>query len=261
MTRDLSTPPRELAGLTAVVTGASTGIGRATALELARGGAAVVVHARRSLEAAEALAAEIRAAGGLASVLVGDVASASDRARMIDEAWAWRAGVDAWVNNAGLDVLTGPAADWSFEQKMNALWQVDVVGTVELSRLIGARMKTRGQGAIVNTGWDQVDQGMAGDSGELFATIKGAIMAFSRSLARSLAPEVRVNTVAPGWIRTAWGAQASEVWQQRARRESLLERWGTPEDVARATRYLVSPAASFITGQTLPVNGGFRHSQ
>ena len=82
-------------------------------------------------------------------------------------------------------------------------------------------------------------------------------MAFTRSLAKSLAPEVRVNCLAPGWIRTAWGEQASEYWQQRAASESLMGRWGTPEDVAHAARFLASPAASFVTGQVLEINGGF----
>lgn len=81
-------------------------------------------------------------------------------------------------------------------------------------------------------------------------------MAFTRSLARSLAPQVRVNCLAPGWIRTAWGDKASEYWQARARAEALLERWGTPEDVARAAAFLASPAAAFITGQIVPINGG-----
>jgi 3-oxoacyl-[acyl-carrier protein] reductase len=85
-------------------------------------------------------------------------------------------------------------------------------------------------------------------------------MAFTRSLAKSLAPRVRVNCVAPGWIKTSWGEDASEHRQQRAIAESLLERWGTPEDVARAVRFLVGPEASFITGQVLNVNGGFRDS-
>jgi 3-oxoacyl-[acyl-carrier protein] reductase len=98
---------------------------------------------------------------------------------------------------------------------------------------------------------------MAGDSGELFAAVKGAVMAFSRSLAHSLAPEVRVNCLAPGWIKTAWGSGAPETWQERAQRESLLRRWGTPDDVAQVARFLVSPAAAFVTGQIICVNGGF----
>jgi 3-oxoacyl-[acyl-carrier protein] reductase len=101
---------------------------------------------------------------------------------------------------------------------------------------------------------------MEGDSGELFAATKAAVMAFSRSLAKSLAPKVRVNCVAPGWIKTAWGAGASEAWQQRAVRESMLGRWGTPEDIAAAVHWLVSPQAAFVTGQTVNVNGGFRRA-
>ena len=76
---------------------------------------------------------------------------------------------------------------------------------------------------------------------------------------RPAAPQVRVNCVAPGWIRTSWGADASDYWDRRAQGESLLARWGTPEDVARAVRFLASPAAEFITGHTLPVSGGFRY--
>lgn len=107
-------------------------------------------------------------------------------------------------------------------------------------------------------GWDQAATGMAGDSGELFAATKGAVMAFTRSLALSLAPRVRVNCVAPGWIRTAWGEGASEVWHRRAQQESMLGRWGTPADVADAVSWLLSEQAAFVTGQVLAVNGGFR---
>jgi 3-oxoacyl-[acyl-carrier protein] reductase len=114
----------------------------------------------------------------------------------------------------------------------------------------------RGHGAIVNMGWDQAETGMAGDSGEFFAATKGAVMAATRSLAKSLAPEVRVNCVAPGWIRTEWGEQASAEWQERAQRESLLGRWGKPEDIARVACFLASPAAEFVNGQIIHINGG-----
>ena len=114
--------------------------------------------------------------------------------------------------------------------------------------------------SILNMGWDQAETGMEGDSGEMFAAAKGAIMAFTRSLALSLAPHVRVNCLAPGWICTEWGTEAPDYWQQRARSEAALQRWGTPDDVAGAARFLVSPAATFITGQVIAVNGGSRRS-
>ncbi len=248
---------RELDARTAVVTGSSGGIGRAIALELARAGAAVVVHARRSEEAAQGVAARIRELGAEATVLMADLADPRQHESLVDEAWHWRSGVDIWVNNAGADVLTGSTSGWSFERKLEELWHVDAMAAIRLARLVGRRMKQRGSGVILNMGWDGADRGMAGDSGELFAAAKGAVMAFSRSLARSLAPEVRVNCLAPGWIKTGWGSQASDDWQERAQRESALGRWGTPEDVARVARFLVSPAAAFVTGQIVCINGGF----
>ena len=251
---------KELEGLTAVVTGSSGGIGRAIALELAAAGAAVLVHARKSKHASETVAAEVRALGSQSEVLLANLADPDQQDLLVDHAWRWRSGVDIWVNNAGVDVLTSEAAGWSFERKLEALWQVDVTATIRLGRITGAKMKSAGSGSILNIGWDGAGRGMAGPSGELFAAAKGAVMAFSRSLAQSLAPQVRVNCVAPGWIKTGWGEHASADWQRRAERESLLGRWGTPQDVARVARFLVSPSAGFLTGQIVEVNGGFNPS-
>jgi 3-oxoacyl-[acyl-carrier protein] reductase len=127
---------------------------------------------------------------------------------------------------------------------------------VLLSKLAGQRMQEQGRGTILNIGWDQADRGMEGDSGELFATSKNSIMGFSRSLAVSLAPDVRVNCIAPGWIKTSWGETASEEWQNRVLAETPLQRWGLPEDIAKTARFLVSDEANFITGQVINVNGG-----
>jgi 3-oxoacyl-[acyl-carrier protein] reductase len=246
----------ELAGLTALVTGSSSGIGRAIALELAAAGAAGIVHARRNRAGADEVAAAIRAGGGDSRVVLCDLTESAGQQKLVDEAWQWHGGIDILINNAGADILTGDAGGWPFERKLEELWRVDVAGTIHLARLLGQRMQARGSGVIINIGWDQAECGMAGDSGELFAATKGAVMAFTKSLARSLAPRVRVNCVAPGWTKTAWGAKASQFWQKRARDESLLGRWGTPEDVAHVVRFLASPAAGFITGQIIPVNGG-----
>ncbi len=243
---------------TAVVTGSSSGIGRAIALELAQAGASVVVHARRSRAEADRVAEEIRSLGVEAEVILADLTDRDGLDEFAQAAWDWHSGVDAWINNAGADVLTGGAVSWPFERRLEALWDMDVSSTVRLSRLIGRKMKLAGGGAILNIGWDGAERGMAGDGAELFAVAKGAVMAFTRSLAQSLAPDVRVNCVAPGWIKTAWGDGADQRWQQRAVNESLAGRWGVPEDVARAAVFLVSPAAGFVNGQIVEVNGGFR---
>jgi 2-amino-4-hydroxy-6-hydroxymethyldihydropteridine diphosphokinase len=248
------TTSRELAGRRALITGSTSGIGRAIALEFAAGGADVIVHGRREAEAQE-IAQRIRAAGVRSHIILADLLDRDECRRLADAAWDNWNGLDIWVNNAGADTLTGEALVQSFEQKLHALWETDVRATILFSRDIGARMKAHG-GVILNMGWDQAERGMEGDSGQLFGATKSAIMAFTRSLAVSLAPEVRVNCLAPGWIRTAWGEAASAAWQDRVQREAPLARWGLPADVAAAARWLVSPAASFITGQIIRVNGG-----
>ena len=243
----------------AVVTGSSRGIGRAIALSLARQQAAVVVHGCRSAAEAEEVVCTIKAQGGVATARLADLRDAAELSGFVDAAFQWQSRVDIWVNNAGFDALTGDATQLSFDKKLQELWLTDVLATIRCSRLVGAKMKSAGQGHIINVGWDQAWQGMEGDSGEMFAATKGAVMAFTKSCAKSLAPEVRVNCVAPGWIQTKWAADhASEYWQQRAVGESLRARWGTPEDVAAAVSFLSTPAADFINGHILPVNGGFR---
>jgi 3-oxoacyl-[acyl-carrier protein] reductase len=258
-----SAPGRELTGRRALVTGSTRGIGRAIALELAAAGADVIVHGRRSRQAAEETAEQIRLAGVRSEVQLADLSEAETCRRLVEEAWACWGRLDVWINNAGADTLTGEAASWSFERKLRELLAVDVTATMILSREVGERMRNAAKEGetgvspvILNMGWDQAETGMEGESGELFAASKGAIMSFSRSLALSLAPAVRVNCLAPGWIRTAWGEGASARWQERVRRETPLRRWGRPEDVAATARWLASPAAEFLTGQIIRVNGG-----
>jgi 3-oxoacyl-[acyl-carrier protein] reductase len=254
-------PPaeHELAGRTALVTGGSRGIGRAIALELAAAGARVAIQGRTAAGAAEV--AGLLAARGLhAGTFLADLARSGAAASLAAEVTAALPAIDTVVLFAGADLLTREPAKWPFERKLAELLQVDVAGTMLLARALGRWMKDRGRGVVITCGWDQAAVGMEGDSGELFAAAKGAVMAFTRSLARSLGPEVRANCVAPGWIKTAWGEQASESWQQRAVRESMLHRWGTPEDVAGVVCWLASPAAGFVTGEIVPVNGGFRRA-
>ena len=245
----------DLTGKKIVVTGSSSGIGRAIALECARAGADLIVSYRVSSERAEVVADEIRSTGRAVQVIPVDVSVPSDRERFVSECLV--DGIpDAVINNAGADLLTGRMREADYATKLSTLLNVDVTGTVELSRLFGQQMKESGRGVILTVGWDQSDRGMEGDSGELFATAKNAIMGFTRSLSLSLAPDVRVNCIAPGWIQTEWGETASDYWQQRVLDETPLKRWGTPQDIANMARLLVSNEASYITGQVINVNGG-----
>jgi NAD(P)-dependent dehydrogenase (short-subunit alcohol dehydrogenase family) len=172
------------------------------------------------------------------------------------EAWQHWKGLEICICNAGADILTGSQRRLDYLQKLDALLEVDVISTIILARAIGQRMKEAGQGVILTMGWDQATTGFDGESGELFSTAKAAVMAFTRSLALNLAPQVRVNCLAPGWIKTGWGEHAPVAWQERALSETPLGRWGTPKDVAKTACWLAGPESEFITGQIIRVNGG-----
>lgn len=245
-----------LAGCRAVVTGASSGIGRAIALRFAAEGADVAVTYRRSADAAGQVAEEIRALGRRATTFQADLAREADLERLVDEAFGEWGRVDVWVNNAGADILTGEGASLPDRAKLDRLIAVDLRGTILTSWLVAERMRQQGSGVILNMSWDHVLTGMPGRSPEMFAAVKGGILSFSKSLARSVAPEVRVNVLAPGWIATAFGEQLDSEEYRRVAECTPLGRWGTPEDVAAAAVFLASPEADFLTGLTLPVSGG-----
>ena len=245
-----------LTGKKVLVTGSSSGIGKAIAIELAQAGADVLIHYRKSKEAAETVASQLQKLGRKSETLSADLACLENYESFLNQAFQTWGQLDIWVNNAGVDLLTGSEAKLDYGQKLEKLLDVDVRGTVLLSRAVGERMQQQGRGCILNIGWDQSDRGMEGASGELFSTSKNAIMGFSRSLAVSLAPQVRVNCIAPGWILTAWGENASDVWQERVKRETPMQCWGTPEDIAKMARFLCSDEAAYITGQVINVNGG-----
>lgn len=240
------------------MTGASSGIGAAIALELAAAGCDVIVHCNKSVKKAERVQQSIEKSGAKAHVITADLGEKAGRSKLAAEAFDISPNLSIWVNNAGVDLLTGEQSELDYSQKLQRLLEVDVTATMELSRSVAQRWSNSSASSpcILNIGWDQAERGMGGDSGELFAAAKNAIMGFTRSLAVSVAPEIRVNCIAPGWIRTAWGETAGEIWQQRVLEETPLKRWGTPEDIAKMVRFLVSNEASYITGQILNVNGG-----
>jgi 3-oxoacyl-[acyl-carrier protein] reductase len=249
--------PSTLAGKRVLVTGASSGIGRAIALAAARAGADLALTYRANEAGADAVATQIRAAGGRVEVIQSDASRPDDLVALVDTLRKSLGGVDAWINNAGADILTGAGATLTRRQKLELLLRVDLAGTMEASWAAAELIRTQpGGGVIINMSWDRVLKGMAGENPELFSAVKGGILSFSRSLALSLAPHIRVNVLGPGWIDTAFGNNAPAEFKAGIARRIPLGRWGTPEDVAAAAVYLASDSARYITGQLLLVNGG-----
>jgi len=245
-----------LQGAVVVVTGASSGIGRETALALAAKGARLVLAARRAAELEET-AFDCRGLGAECRTVQCDVSDREQVDALARAAVDAFGRIDAWVNNAGADILTGDGASLSVVEKLDRLISVDLRGTMlaswQAAEILGAQETG---GVIINMSWDHVLSGMEGINPQMFAAVKGGILAFSKSLARSVGPRVRVNVVAPGWIETSFAASMNKSAHRAAAESSPLKRWGTPEDVAAAAVFLASPGAAFITGQTMLVGGG-----
>jgi 3-oxoacyl-[acyl-carrier protein] reductase len=233
-----------LEGKTALVTGASKGIGRAIAAELARAGASVVVGYRSGKDEAEALAAEI---GG--SAVQADVSNPEEATRLVGEA----GDVDILVNNAGLtrDGLLARMSD----EDWRVVLETNLSSVFYTCRAVCRPMMKKRAGSIVNI---SSVVGVHGNWGQTnYAASKAGIIGFTKSLARELGSRnVRANVVAPGYVKT----QLTEVLPEEATAAMLqntpLARLGEPEDVAGAVRFLCSDEASFITGEVLLVDGG-----
>ena len=245
------------AGRVSLVTGASSGIGRAIALGMARAGANVALTYRANNDGARETAAEIHRLGRQADVYQLDLKSEAGLASIGPEVHDRFGRIDAWINNAGADILTGDAASLTDLEKLDRLIAVDLRGTMLASWCAADILAAQPEGGvIINMSWDHVLTGMAGTNPQLFAAVKGGVLAFSKSLARSVAPRVRVNVLAPGWIETSFATELDSGRRDAVAGSTPLARWGTPDDVAGAAVFLASPAAAFITGQTLLIGGG-----
>jgi 3-oxoacyl-[acyl-carrier protein] reductase len=239
-----------------LVTGASSGIGRAIALRCAQAGADLAITYRKNQDGAEATARQIRELGRKAEVLRIDVSREEDINHLVSRLADAFKRVDVWINNAGADILTGDAGRLSRLQKLDLVLAVDLRGTVLASWAAVDLMRRQGGGVIINMAWDHTIQGMEGENPVVYATAKGGVASFSRSLAREVAPDIRVNILAPGFIETAFGEEANPKFRRKVVEMTPLRRWGRPEDVASAALFLASDDAAFLTGQTIMVNGG-----
>jgi len=247
-----------LEGKAVLVTGASRGIGRAITLACAQAGADVALTYRSHAQQAEDVAAAVRALGRRAHSMRVDISRPEEVATLGPAARDALGRVDVWVNSAGADILTGEARRLPPIQKLDLLLSVDLRGTVLASWAAVELMRVQGgSGVILNMAWDHaVAGGLKGEYAQLFCAAKGGVYSFSRALARTVAPEIRVNVLGPGWIETAYGASLDPDQKARIGASVPLERWGTPDDVAHAAVFLASDAAAYITGQMLMINGG-----
>ncbi|WP_448337722.1 3-oxoacyl-ACP reductase family protein [Chloroflexus aurantiacus] len=244
----------ELQGQVAIVTGGARGIGRATTIELANAGARVLINYQRSAGAAEALAAEITAAGGEALPYQADVADEQAVTRMIQAALSRWGRIDILVNNAGI-TADAPMARLRPEQWQHVI-ETDLTSVFLCCRAVVPVMRSAGYGRIVSV---SSLAALAGNVGQTnYAAAKAGIIGLSRSLAREVARDgITVNVVAPGYIETDMVETVPEALRAWALQAIALGRFGRPEEVAAAIRFLVSPRASYITGHVLTIDGGW----
>ncbi|HUN23185.1 MAG TPA: SDR family NAD(P)-dependent oxidoreductase [Anaerolineales bacterium] len=246
----------------ALITGGTSGIGRATALLFAQAGAKVAITGRRA-PLGEQVAAEIAATGGQALFLACDHRALSDCQQVVETTAQVFGGIDILFNNAG--IVTSGTAESTSEETWHTTLDLNVTTVWRMSRLVLPHLRARGGGAIVN---NASDWGLVGAANALaYCTSKGALIQLTRAMALDHAHEnIRINAVCPGdtfverWAEKGYGSGEGALTLEQANatygRELPLGRVAHPEEIAQAVLFLASPAASYITGSALAVDGG-----
>ena len=237
----------------ALVTGSAVGVGRSVALSLARRGMAVVVNYTKSEAEAKRTSEEVKAAGGRPLLQKADVSVDSQVRAMVDAAIREFGRIDYLVNNAGV-TIRHPLAD--LDGLTAAMWHglldVNVIGAFQCARAVAPHMKRRGAGAIVNV---SSFSGFSGKGSSIaYAASKAALNSLTKSLAAVLAPEIRVNAVAPGFIATRWN-EGQEEGRKAAESQTPLGRVAGPDDIADTVVPLLVENR-FVTGHIVVVDGG-----
>lgn len=244
-----------LAHRVALVTGAGVGIGRATALLLAQAGATVGVHYHTSKARAEDVVRTIQAAGGSAFLLAGDLSLEEEAHRVVDQLVAQCGPLDILFNNAGSPIEMTPIESCSTDH-WKRVFDVNVTSAFMVTRRAIPHLRKSSSGSIINNLSLSVQTGGSGGGGP-YAAAKGALQVLTRTLARELAPQVRVNAIMPGVIATAHHATFSTpAKMDDYKKQTPLGRNGVAEEVAQAVLFLASDASRFMTGAILDINGG-----
>jgi 3-oxoacyl-[acyl-carrier protein] reductase len=247
-----------------LITGATGGIGSATARRFADAGSTVLLHTCRNVQAAENLAAEIEKTGAKARLLTADFTQPNAAGDLYRQALEHVEHLDVLVNAAGVDLMSASVRPLPFEERMQLLWQVDADVPIRLARKIAeSGTADNRKRFIVFFSWNGVDYGWRGEAAQLYGAAKGALQGFCRSFAQTVAPNIRVGCLSLGWVKTRWGDDfsrnaagvrnaADDVYAA----DSLLNRWGTPEEVAEAVRFLADDKSSFLDASRLYLDGG-----
>ena len=241
----------------ALVTGGGAGLGKACALTLGKRGARVAVHYMKSKEGAEAVVAELKAAGADAEAFQADLTKSSEVKSLVDAVTARFGSIDILVNNAGDLIARQPLLEMS-EEFFRSVMDVNLTSTFLVCRAAGPAMVARKQGVIVNMSSLAAWNG-GGPGAGVYSAAKGAVISLTKALAKEMSPHgVRVNCVAPGLIgETAFhGRFTAPAAFENAAKGVLLGRAGTPDEVATVVAFLASSDSSFLTGETIEINGG-----
>lgn len=247
----------DLKGKVAVVTGASKGIGAEIARSLATAGASVVVNYASSKDGADRVVADIKAKGGKAVAVKGDVAKSADVKHIFDEAKKAYGRIDVLVNNAG--VYKFAPLDENTEEEFHRQFNINVLGTLLATREAAKHFGADG-GSVINLSSVASDKGLPGSS--IYAATKGAVDSVTRVLATELGPrKIRVNAIRPGGVETegvhAIGIIGSDFEKQMVA-ETPLGRLGQPDDIASVAVFLASDQSKWMTGERLTASGGAR---
>jgi 3-oxoacyl-[acyl-carrier protein] reductase len=249
----------DIKGGVTIVTGSATGVGAAAAIMLAERGCNVVINYTKSETEARETQAACEAHGVETLLCQADVSNDADCRRMVDEAVQKWGRVDALINNAGTTKFVAHSDLEGLQaEDFQRIYGVNVIGPFQMTRAVAPHMKAAGQGAVVNI--SSVAGVMGVGSSIAYAASKGALNTMTLSLARALGPEIRVNTVCPGFIQGRWlaggmGEDAYNAALARQERATPLHRAGTPENMAQAAIWFIE-GADIVTGEILMVDAG-----